>query len=416
MDHKCDRDNCPPTHVDGPKSKCKKCGHEYFLQCFGITKFNEDYVKTKSETGVTLYIPSTMVNIVCPQCEFSLVNIHVTLPSIVNKPTTRGTNSVKTSTINKTTPATGKATIATVSADIFELKELLMAQSEKIDELKNISNKTNNNVTKLSQPKSTEPPTTHKKANTNVTSNATIFKPNEFPIIGTPNSSKPNKARPKFSTVLQTNLNRNGPASAKRKRNEVALIENASSRVVSSAPIPSPVYGTREASIGRPFESKPKQNAMKSNFDKSIWISRFPVDTSPDEISDYIMKNTDLTDPAKFKCTKLVKKDQDLSTLSYVSFKIDVASENFDTLIAASNWPSTKRVREFVKVDAPKRTQPLISPSTLPRAAKAQKIDSTNQTQPLSAEEISQFEEMDAEPIFPMPTRQQSPMMNIPTQ
>lgn len=39
-----------------------------------------------------------------------------------------------------------------------------------------------------------------------------------------------------------------------------------------------------------------------------------------------------------------------------VSFKIDVTPEVYDILIDPENWPKSKRIREFIKMSAPKST------------------------------------------------------------
>lgn len=88
---------------------------------------------------------------------------------------------------------------------------------------------------------------------------------------------------------------------------------------------------------------------------KAIWVSKFHPETKPDEIAEYIVTQTEAKDKTKFRCSMLVKKDADLSQMSFVSYKIDATPEVYDILIDPENWPSDKQVREFVKLSPPKR-------------------------------------------------------------
>lgn len=77
-------------------------------------------------------------------------------------------------------------------------------------------------------------------------------------------------------------------------------------------------------------------------------------ETAVEDMDNYIVENMPLTEKSKFKCSKLVKKDKALSTLSFVSFKIDCHSEDFDILSDPEYWPTGKPMREFIELEAPK--------------------------------------------------------------
>lgn len=76
--------------------------------------------------------------------------------------------------------------------------------------------------------------------------------------------------------------------------------------------------------------------------------------TSCETISEYIVKSGILTDPSHFIIRKLVRADQDLSLLSFVSFKLSIIDTLFDAVSDPAFWPKNVGIREFV----PKPKQP----------------------------------------------------------
>lgn len=49
----------------------------------------------------------------------------------------------------------------------------------------------------------------------------------------------------------------------------------------------------------------------------------------------------------EFEVRKLVKKDRDITTYSFVSFFIGCKQANFSTLMQPMYWPSNSQIREF---------------------------------------------------------------------
>lgn len=88
-------------------------------------------------------------------------------------------------------------------------------------------------------------------------------------------------------------------------------------------------------------------------------MSKFNPETSVEEIIEHIVTETSVKDKKLFRCIKLVKKDQDISKLSWVSFKIDVVAEHFDELMDSSNWGDDNLIREFIHIRAPEKQQPI---------------------------------------------------------
>lgn len=165
-----------------------------------------------------------------------------------------------------------------------------------------------------------------------------------------------------YSTILQSKLpvtqQPQTPSSSRAREKTISLIHDATGETVQSVKIPTPKQGKKEVQIGRPVTvpERPRVQRNANPMTKAIWVSKFHPTTKSEEIEKYIVENTDAKDKTKFKCTMLVKKDADLLSMSYVSYKIDATPEVFDILIDPENWPSDKHVREFVKMSPPRRT------------------------------------------------------------
>lgn len=103
--------------------------------------------------------------------------------------------------------------------------------------------------------------------------------------------------------------------------------------------------GTRTTSnalkVAQPQAPKPK-------LEKSIHVSRIDTSVSLDIFTEYILENSQLKSPEDLKCSLLVKKDTDISKLSFISFKVDVNGENFAKLIDVNFWPQGSFIREFI--------------------------------------------------------------------
>lgn len=179
-----------------------------------------------------------------------------------------------------------------------------------------------------------------------------------------------------YSTVVQSKLpvtpQSQTPSSSRKREKTLSLIHNATGETVQSVKFPSPKQGKKEVQIGLPVSvpAHGERQRLPRNINpmtKAIWVSKFHPSTEREEIENYIVNNTDAKDKTKFKCTMLVKKDADVSSMSYVSYKIDVTPEVYDILIDPVNWPKDKQVREFVKLSPPRRTLKefvISSPST----------------------------------------------------
>lgn len=112
--------------------------------------------------------------------------------------------------------------------------------------------------------------------------------------------------------------------------------------------LPKPVNGKKTNFSGLTVVPKVKR-PERQTFTKAVWVSRLEPIHSAEDITEYIINNTQITEKTQFNVHKLVKKDRDINTLKFVSFKIEVNDENFGILMDPEIWPEDVMVREFMQ-------------------------------------------------------------------
>lgn len=169
------------------------------------------------------------------------------------------------------------------------------------------------------------------------TRNASMINQSRTPAIGSARNST--KSRP-FSYAN----------TVKRSMNQTDGNATPRSSKTSSTPSAKPVViGTSNNVIGKP--PSPKQVRLDvrrtPKHEKAIWVSRLHRDTTDEEMSLYIKNSIGITVADKFQVRKLVKKDRDISTYSFVSFRVTCSADIFNTLLDAEKWPNYCQIREF---------------------------------------------------------------------
>lgn len=169
--------------------------------------------------------------------------------------------------------------------------------------------------------------------------------------------------RQKYSTVVKSQLlvtpqPENGQQ--RKRQKTISLIDNETGTTIETATLPSPQQGTKDVELGKPVD-RPKtvRNSALRHFNalsEAFCVSNLHPETTTEEIEYYIIEHTQVKDKSKFKVTKMVKKDADLSQLTFVTFKIAIVPELYNILYDRSNWPKNKTVREFRKMLPPKST------------------------------------------------------------
>lgn len=316
--HKCNRDDCPAENINGSKAKCIKCGNLCYLKCYGLGKSenieNTEIVKILLPNGSSMFAFLPFCAFVC--CADSMSNVELRKVMKIPKATRSTSRSRQTTEIS------------TVISELNEIKGLISGIKDKSTEI--------HDDTQLLVSKSIEP---------KVTAQTKQITSSNFSLHNTPKTSFARNTVNSFADAVR---NYRPPTSAKRQRTEdspkpfIPPVKNV------KFDAPKPKMGTKTLSTRLHVVAKP-QRIEKQKFSKAIWVSGFEPATTPEEIVEYIESETPVSDKSKFNVHKLVKKDMDVSSLRFVSFKIEVNEEEFVVLCNPDMWQENVMVREFLQ-------------------------------------------------------------------
>lgn len=90
------------------------------------------------------------------------------------------------------------------------------------------------------------------------------------------------------------------------------------------------------------------------NVDKLVWVylSAFHPSTTDDDIAGLVRECIGLQDSDVVKVVKLVRKNADLSQLSFVTFKVGVDIRHKTAVLSPDSWPEDVSFREFVNYNS----------------------------------------------------------------
>lgn len=109
--------------------------------------------------------------------------------------------------------------------------------------------------------------------------------------------------------------------------------------------------GTKDVShhgLGGPVEV----NTVQSNrirLTSSIYISRLQTNVTNANITSFIKDNIPSFKDEDMYLRLLVKKDQDINELSFVSYRLSYTPQLYKQLIDPSFWPSHVKIGEFIE-------------------------------------------------------------------
>lgn len=191
--------------------------------------------------------------------------------------------------------------------------------------------------------------------NSNVTQqNASVEKSIK---INAENLSSINKVLIETPAVVQSAIKHTYATVVKGNETPRSSMRNNRSTPSSTKPNRTPrsikpvVNGMSTKVIGKPISPDQNRRNVRSNGSttnqKAIWVSGLHRDTTEQEIESYVKGLVGGASTDQFQIRKLVKKDRELSSYSFVSFKISCPESNFGTFLDPKNWPSNCRLREF---------------------------------------------------------------------
>lgn len=309
--HKCKKLECPKDNSTGPKVNCLKCKSCCYLKCFGFeagpTIAGNDTVQLPVNGMIVVMFASCMA-FVC--CDDTVTTGELRSASGLKFPTARDTSKAKVN----------DALVKEIKDMLKSIKEATDTNTADIAEIKSMTTKTEANVKKATE------------RNENMNQNATPVGPALRYVQNYRSRSYANVAASSSATPFSANK-RKRPASPPNEKLQ----------------FPTPKMGKKSDANGLQVVPKVVRSDIKPKFGKALYVSRLNPATTNEQLIEYIVGNTPVTDPSKFNVHKMIKKGIDESTLKFVSFKVEMNVEELDVLDDGSLWPEGTIVREFTQ-------------------------------------------------------------------
>lgn len=325
VEHKvCSRDDCPTTNIqlDGT-TNCGLCNDVIHLMCIGIQR------KTKD----VLFHPNVMV--ICNKC----MQLEPKMKSTSSSSTIKQSPIIKSSSFghnNKSNPR--QSSIADYTAPTKTDEVLLMLR-----DIQKTVNDTNDKVSSQSESTKSYSEVLKEIKEVTVSTNGKL------------SNTKPNSL--KFSSVVSGNdspfpsLNQRTP-----KRRRVEDTEKPKSQFKFRTLMPG-TNSKEDHCLGAKIElmgrgsgvDKSKRVSQYAHLQKSIYISRLETSVTAEKITNYIKTKEPALNEKDFLLRMLVKKEQKLDELTFISYRLACTEELYTKFMDSSFWPEHVMIGEFIE-------------------------------------------------------------------
>lgn len=142
--------------------------------------------------------------------------------------------------------------------------------------------------------------------------------------------------------------------------------------------------GVRERNV---TNDKPK--SIDKKLLRSVYLTPFVIGTESSHILEHLNGVTHIQPLTHdFVITKLAKrKPRKGQQLTFISFKVDVPRQHYDTVLSNGNWPKEINVKEFF----PKRPSPAQKPDSRPQNTAPHKFVAREQPEPSKQQHVNPF-------------------------
>lgn len=323
MPHKCDRNDCSPTSINGPKVKCAKCNSFCFLRCSGF-----EYSQTVGDNQtIQCYLPNG--------CMLSTSLSHLVF--VCCSDTSPSTEQKSQVDVNKVAQLEQKLEdyenkIKALEVDLNEkcdLIESLTDSNESPDKL-NVNDGQKNGLKSVPNESQTDPIDTQNALLNEVKSMLS----SELLTLSEKITTECKKVK-KFCSNKLNDIE--AKMISKQNPFRVNAQENSGEQ--------SQMYDENNNEVRKVIFNDGilpvAQRANKSVADYELHVSKFDINTKIDAIIEHVMQHTSIIDPNDFMVEKLGKPGAD-----FASFKISTISNEFKEEIM-SIWSPNYAAREF---------------------------------------------------------------------
>lgn len=358
----CSRDDCPTDNTRMDRStKCGRCNSIVHLPCIGI----------QLKTTEVLIHPN--LRIFCQQCAAE-----------TSIPTTTSTNSNSISIqkiidMNTSNKQHQRQT---------QITEFTTSSSGKLDEILSMLNNMKTSIESTKE---------------NVCSHREETK-STLAVI----EQEVTNARPKLSQIVAMNRTPWRPAS-QIEFPPLATHKNKRAREEEQSETPKTIFKNRKLlsgtdkemnhGLGNPVQvksSKPKSPI--EHLTKSIYVSRLQTTVTAEQIRHYVKSKIPEMDEKDIALRMLVKKDQPLDDLTFISYRLLCTEEHYNKFMDSSFWPSHILIGEFIDKPRKKHAQLSDFVGTPTKPASKDTPNETNNKDDSRGTELNKPEKMKGNP------------------
>lgn len=377
--HICDREKCDSRAVQGPKTTCIKCGKICFLLCYGFEKCGLNGIKLKLRSEIYIALDPNSVCLTCVNCDSVFLCDYIdermqtkSLSTPNRKPIQQKnaiSKPIETPKILLNEHSQSNPLLSHLRTDISKIGKQLQTLIRTTDSsyaeiiaLKDLSTETKSVVKSLNEKTSEQNTVLNNvclnaeivadkiKSNNllNNTPRTTRLSDSEFPVLQNSKRKRQNETPPQSSfasIVQQTNKHQK----SKQLNEEVKVAVKKRELISGNSSKP----GLGKAVL---FNTPSANKAQRPKF-KSIYVSRIENTITANEISEYIKQNIPDVNVNDFNVRILVKKDQQIEKLSFVSFRVSCTPELHVKLFDSSFWPMHVQIGEFFDNPRPNRQE-----------------------------------------------------------
>lgn len=310
----CSRDDCPVGHTHKDyTTKCGKCGNVLHLMCIGINR----------KTAEVIFHPN--IRLFCNKCakngaeKSSKVSSKQMIETSTAYSSPQSTNSSATNVLSTAKMDSMIKLLNQVHNVVTDTNAKLVAHvassqtyADTLKQVKELSANTNEKLVEA-------------KKNSKSFSSVVSSKPKEFPPL---NAQTP-----------------------KRRRENDTPVKKFPDRKLIAGTGADQSHGLG----GTVVSSKPKRaRASPSPYErlnKFIYVSRLQTDVTAEKVTEYIRSKMPEMNDADISLRLLVKKDTNLSELTFVSFRLACTEAHYEQLMDPSFWPAHVMIGEFLEND-----------------------------------------------------------------
>lgn len=334
--------SCPTEHShDKFNIHCRKCAQLFHLPCVDIIQPKEKIFVNKN---VVFLCDSCLTDIDSTKSPKRKLNTQLT-------PKNSNTNQMKLSqnssggiTLHRdvlqrssNSSNSSKLSNGQIESILSNLTQQINANTQKLNDNTNVLSELNKSVNSVHNA------VTNNVVSSNVSSRSAIPSKQTFAkIVAQANNTQAQRNTHTPTTSIRPRL------TVQRDSPRINADENKLKMAMKNRSLKQGTNTVEKHGLGKPVPPSALQNNPKIVW-KSIYVSRVATDVSCNQIIDFIKQYIPEIDEQNFKVHKLVKKDQQLEKLSFVSFRVACAESYYAKLSDTSFWPSHVLIGEFVE-------------------------------------------------------------------